>query len=268
MKSALVLLGQTTVEGLRWLGEVQLLLQQVLGFVFRGRISRRETVRQMLIIQMSVIGFDSQLIVFLTLLSGGMVLALNTSRFLITWGATEFAGGGVALAVVRELAPVLTAVVVAARVGSAIAAELGSMKISEQVDALRSLAVSPVEYLVVPRLLAAVVMLPALTVLADAMGGLGAYLVGVTQGIPSQEYVRSVQRFLTTYDLLSGLIKAAVFGLIIGLVACHSGLRARGGAVGVGRATTSAVVSTIVLIYLSDYLLSWILLSVQAMIVR
>jgi phospholipid/cholesterol/gamma-HCH transport system permease protein len=260
LKTALTLMGRATLEGLRWLGEAQLLLQQALGFIIRGRIRRAETVQQM-----AVIGFDSQLIVFLTLLSGGMVLALNTARLLVTWGASEFAGGGVALAVARELGPVLTAVVVAARVGSAIAAELGSMKISDQVDALRSLAVSPVEYLVVPRLVAAIIMLPILTVLADAMGGLGAFLVGVTQGIPAEEYVRSVQRFLTSYDLFGGLAKAAVFGFIIGLVACHTGLRARGGAVGVGRATTSAVVISIVLIYLSDYFLSWIMLSLLAL---
>jgi len=263
LKSAITLLGRLTLEGLRWLGEAQLLLQQALWLILRGRVQRAQTMQQM-----AVIGFDSLPIVLLTLLSGGMVLALHTVRQLVTYGAAEFAGGGVALAVARELGPVLTAVVVAARVGSAIAAELGSMKITDQVDALRSLAVSPVEHLVVPRVVAAVVMLPVLTVLADATGGLGAYVVGVTQGIASETYVRSVERFLTGADVFGGLAKAAVFGFIIAVVACHSGLRARGGAHGVGQATTSAVVISIVLIYVSDYFLSWVMLSVLALMGR
>jgi len=114
---------------------------------------------------------------------------------------------------------------------------------------------------VVPRLVAAVVMLPALVMLADAAGGIGAYMIGVTQGIAPQEFLRSVQQFLTPSDLFGGLAKAAVFGFIIALVSCHAGLRARGGAEGVGHATTSAVVISIVLIYLSDYPLTWIILS-------
>lgn len=258
MRRAITALGHATLDGLRWLGEAHLLLLEALGDIVRGRIRRRELTQQM-----AVLGFDSLPIVLLTLLAGGMVLALHTARELVNLGAQQYAGGMVAVSVARELGPVLTAVVVAARVGSAIAAELGSMKTTEQVDALRSLAVSPVEYLVVPRLMAAVVMLPVLTVLADATGGLGAYIVSVTQGIAPEEYLRSVQRFLTAYDLFGGLIKAAVFGFIIATVACHSGLRARGGAQGVGHATTSAVVISIVLIYVSDYFLSWVMLSLK-----
>ncbi len=245
-----------TLEGLRWLGEAQLLLQAALRDIARGRIRRGETVQQM-----AVLGFDSVPIVLITLAAVGMVLALNTARQIVGRGLSPYAGGLVAVTVAREAGPVLAAVVVAARVGSAIAAELGSMKITEQVDALRSLAVSPVEYLVVPRLVAAVVMLPALVVLADAAGGLGAYMIGVTQGIAPQEFLRSVQQFLAPSDLFGGVAKAAVFGFIIALVSCHVGLRARGGAEGVGRATTSAVVISIVLIYLSDYPLTWIMLA-------
>lgn len=236
------------------------MLQEAVGDILRGRVRWRETLRQM-----AVLGFDSLPIVLLTLLSGGMVLALHTAREMVRFGAQQFAGGMVAVSVARELGPVLTAVVVAARVGSAIAAELGSMKITEQVDGLRSLAVSPVEYLVVPRLVAGIVMLPILTVLADAAGGLGAYVVSVSQGITPEEYLRSVQRFLTGSDLFGGLIKAAVFGFIISMVACHVGLRTRGGAQGVGRSTTSAVVISIVLIYVTDYFLSWIMLSIIAL---
>jgi len=256
LKTAITALGRVTLEGLRWLGEAQLLLQEALGDILRGRVRGRETMQQM-----AVLGFDSLPIVLLTMLSVGMVLALNTARQLAGIGLSEYMGGLVAVSVAREAGPVLTAVVVAARVGSAIAAELGSMKVTEQVDALRSLAVRPVEYLVVPRLVAGVVMLPVLVMLADATGGLGAYLIGVTQGISPEEFIFSVGRFLTMSDLFGGLAKAAVFGFIIAVVACHVGLRTHGGAEGVGRATTSAVVVSIVLVYLTDYPLTWILLS-------
>ena len=249
-------MGRAVIEGLRWLGEAQLLLLAALGNIARGRVRRAETTEQM-----AVLGFDSLPIVVITMLAVGMVVSLNTARQMAGIGLSQFAGGAVAITVAREAGPVLAAVVVAARVGSAIAAELGSMKVTEQVDALRALAVSPVEYLVVPRLVAAVVKLPVLVVLADASGGLGAYLVGMTQGITPEEFLYSVQRFLTASDLLGGLAKSAVFGCIIGLVACHVGLRARGGAEGVGRATTSAVVISIVLIYVSDYPMTWIMLS-------
>ena len=260
MKTEVRALGRVTLEGLRWLGEAQLLLQQAVGLVLRGRVRRAETVQQM-----AVIGFDSLPIVVLTLFSGGMVLALNTTRLAVTYGFQNYTGGAVAVALARELGPVLTAVVVAARVGSAIAAELGSMKITDQVDALRSLAVSPVAYLVVPRLLAAVVMLPVLTVLADAAGGAGAYIIAVGQGISPEQYGLSIQRFLTAFDFFGGLGKAAVFGLVIALVSSHSGLRAHGGAQGVGRAVTSAVVISIVVIYVVDYFLTWIMLSLIAL---
>ena len=259
MKSAVILLGRVTLEGLRWLGEAQLLLLAALGDILRGRVRRRETAQQM-----AVLGFDSVPIVLLTLASVGMVIALNTARQTVSLGMTELAPGLVAVSLARELGPVVTAVVVAARVGSAIAAELGSMKTTDQVDALRSLAVSPVEYLVVPRLVAGVVMLPVLTVLGEMTGGAGAYVIGALQGISADQFVRSVQRFLIASDLFGGLGKAAVFGFIVSLVACHVGLRTRGGAQGVGHSTTSAVVISIVLIFLSDYFLTWILLSLTA----
>ena len=257
--NAIAVVGRATLEGLRWLGEAQLLLQRALVFIVRGRVRSGETARQM-----AVLGFDSVPIVFLTLASAGMVIALNTARQTVSMGMTELGPGLVAVSLARELGPVVTAVVVAARVGSAIAAELGSMKITDQVDAMRSLAVSPVEYLVVPRMVAGVVMLPVLTVLGSAAGGLGAYGIGSMQGISHQVFIRSVQRFLMASDVFGGLAKAAVFGFIISLVACHVGLRTRGGAEGVGRSTTSAVVISIVLIFLSDYFLTWILLSLTA----
>lgn len=257
MRSGLTALGRMTLDGLRWVGGAQMLAQAALADIARRRVRRRETIAQM-----AVVGFDSAPIVLLTLFSVGMVIALNTARQTVSLGLSGLAPGLVALSLAREMGPVVAAVVVAARVGSAVAAELGSMKITEQIDALRALAVSPVEYLVVPRLLGAVIMLPALTVLGDASGGLGAFVVSAPQGITAQTFVHSVQTVLPASDVFGGLIKAAVFGFIIALVSSHVGLRAQGGAAGVGRATTSAVVISIVLIFLSDYVMTWVLLAV------
>jgi len=167
-------------------------------------------------------------------------------------------GGLVSASVAREVAPVLTGVVVAARVGSAIAAELGTMKVTEQVDALRSLAVHPVDYLVVPRFMACVLMLPLLTLYADAAGVVAGYLVSAGMGVPSGGYFQAATSpvFIRMEHVLLGLAKTVVFGAIIALVSCQQGLRARGGAAGVGHATTNAVVLSIMLIYVVNYFLS------------
>lgn len=257
MPRFLASLGRALLGFLVFLGGSFLLFADALGYLARGRLGVRETVRQM-----AVIGGDSLPIVIITLLFGGMVLSLQTVSTFITFGATSLVGGLVALSVTRELAPVLTGVVVAARAGSAIAAELGAMTITEQVDALRALAVSPSQYLVLPRLLAAVIVLPLITIFAVAAGGLGAYLVAVAKGITTGEYVTSIQHYLTWSDLFGGLGKTAIFGGIIAIVGSQRGLTARGGAQGVGQATTSAVVLSIVLIYAANYFLSWLILRI------
>jgi phospholipid/cholesterol/gamma-HCH transport system permease protein len=165
----------------------------------------------------------------------------------------------VAFIVGRELVPVLVGVVVAARAGSAIAAEIGTMKVSEQIDALRSLAVSPIQYLVVPRLLACVIMLPCLCVLSDFTALIGGYFVSVWQGVPGNLYIDSIREYVVLHDFTSGIIKTVVFGVIVALVSCHQGLITRGGATGVGRATTNAVVLSVVLIYVFDFILAYIM---------
>lgn len=248
-------LGRAMLDFLRFAGGSFLLLADALGYLARGRISLRHTVRQM-----SAIGGDSLPIVLVTLLFGGMVLGLHTVNQFVRLGATSLIGGLVAVSTARELAPVLTGVVVAARAGSAMAAELGSMTVTEQVDALRALATSPVEYLVVPRLVAAVVILPVITVFANAAGMLGAFILAVTQGVNISEYVLSIQRSLTWSDLFGGLAKTAVFGGIIAIVGTNRGLTTTGGAEGVGRSTTAAVVLSIVLIYTFNFFLSWLIL--------
>ncbi|MGL5206372.1 MAG: MlaE family ABC transporter permease [Acidaminococcaceae bacterium] len=215
----------------------------------------RETVRQM-----ARLGADSLPIVMMTIMFTGMVLAVQTSKEFVRFGAASSVGGVVAIAMGRELAPVLTGVVVAGRVGAAIAAEIGTMKVTEQIDALRVMATNPITYLVVPRFLAAVLMLPLLVVFANAIGSIGGWIVATNYaGISSFTYTNSIKVFMEPFDLLSGMIKASVFGAIIAIVGCHKGLHTRQGAEGVGISTTDAVVLSIILIFISNYFLSIIL---------
>ena len=238
-----------------FVGSSSLLFMQAIGHIARGALGGRLTLNQM-----AAIGVDSLPIVVITVASSGMVLALYGAQTIVKWGMGSYlVGGGVALSIAREIGPVLTAVVVAARSGSAIAAELGSMKISEQIDALRALAISPVERLVVPRLLAIVITLPALVVLADIVGVAGGYMVAVVNGVPGGGYLTSIKSFVVMRDVTMGLLKALVFGVVIVIVGCQEGLQTTGGASGVGRSTTNAVVISIVLIYILDFLLTYVM---------
>jgi len=237
-----------------YIGELSFLVGRAIAYVLRGSVDVRDT-----LMQMSVIGFNSIPIAVLTTLSSGSVIALYFAPFLLKYGVGDFTGAVVALVMGRELAPVLVGVVVAARSGSAIAAEIGTMKVSEQIDALRSLAVSPIQYLVVPRMIACMVMLPCLCVVADFTGILGGYFVSVWQGVPPGSYVDSIQNFVLLHDFTTGIVKTFVFGIIIALVSCHQGLITRGGATGVGRATTNAVVLSVVLIYVFDFVLAYLM---------
>lgn len=234
-----------------YLGEILMLLWQAVK-ALRNGVNGRD-----LIDQMTLLGVNSVAIALLTASTSGAVLALYFAPFLKQYGAEGFTGAVVALAISRELGPVLTGVVVAARAGSAIAAELGTMKVTEQIDALRALAVSPVQYLVVPRLLAAIIMVPLVCGLADAGGIFGGYWISGTQGVLGVTYLESIKQFLAPADFLKGIVKTLVFGVIIALVGCHQGLATRGGATEVGRATTNAVVLSIVLIYIANFVLTY-----------
>lgn len=210
--------------------------------------------------QMVHLGVDSLPIVLLTILFTGMVITLQTAHEFIKYGAQSSVGGVVAISMLRELAPVLTGVVVAGRVGAAIAAELGSMKVTEQIDALRVMAVDPIKYLVVPRFLACIMMVPMLVIFADVIGTLGGYLVATLySGISSFTYLNSITTFAVVHDVVAGLVKAMFFGGIIAIIGCYKGLTAGQGAEGVGRATTASVVSSIITIFVSNYFLSMIL---------
>lgn len=207
--------------------------------------------------QMEFVGVKSFFVISLTGTFTGMVLALQTYHAFEVFNAESMVGATVALSMCRELGPVLGALMVTARAGSAMAAELGTMRVTEQIDALQTMAVDPIEYLFVPRVVAALIMAPILTVYFNFLGILGGYFVGVHYlGIPSGPFVTSIVRYTDYDDLTSGLIKSFFFGLILSFVSCYKGYTAGEGAKGVGTATTQAVVLSAVLILVSDYFLT------------
>lgn len=208
------------------------------------------------------VGVGSLTIVALVGTFVGMVFALQSVSAFRTFQAETFVGPTVALVLTRELAPVFTAVMVAARAGSGMATELGSMRITEQVDALSTLAVNPVQYLVVPRVLAATIMAPLLTMVFNFVGMIGAYFVAVLmQNVDRGVFIERTRWFLDSDDILQGLAKATVFGLALSLISCYQGFFARGGAKGVGIATTRAVVGSFITVLVLDYFLTDIWLS-------
>ena len=215
--------------------------------------------------QMWVVGVRSLPIASLTALFVGMVMVLNTGDQLQRFGAKLYTAGIGIIALTREMVPVFTAVVVGARVAASMAAELGTMKITEQIDAMQALAVNPTKYLVAPRVVATTLMLPIITIYANVVGFLGGLIVGVSAlNIPIRLYWNNTRTFLTMSDLYSGILKTFFFGAIIGIVGCYFGFRTRGGAQGVGQSTTTAVVATLVLILLFDFILSsWFLYLTQ-----
>jgi len=231
------------------------MLWRTVNWMVRPPFEIREWMRQMV-----RVGFDSIPVVFLTSMFTGMVLALQTFNGFARVHAENFVGSVVALAMLRELSPVLVGLMVTGRVGSSMAAEIGTMRVTEQIDALKALATDPVHYLFVPRVIAGVTMLPLLVVLGDALGIGGGYLVAVKLLRANPViYEQNTYQFLDMNDMWSGLIKAAVFGLILALTGCVRGYYTTGGAEGVGRSTTNAVVSASLIILLSDFFLTKIL---------
>lgn len=227
-----------------------------------------ETMRQLchrprlrhILAQMSHLGVDSLSIVSLTLLFTGVVLTLQTAHEFIKFGAQSTIGAVIAIAIGRELGPVLVGVVCAGRVGAAITAEISTMKVTEQIDALRVMAVSPVDYLIVPRMIACMIVVPLLTVFGDFVGVLGGWAVAVYySGISSFLFTNSIHVYVDAYDLVGGIIKAVFFGNVIAVLGCYYGLHAPEGAAGVGRATTRTVVASIIVIFILNALLTLIL---------
>jgi len=207
--------------------------------------------------QMEFVGVQSLFVVILTGSFTGMVLALQGFNALKRFGAESLVGPTVALSMARELGPVLTGLMVTGRAGSAMATELGTMRVTEQIDALETMAVNPIKYLVVPRILSGIIMFPVLTIVTSFVGVVGGYLIGVKMlGINPGVYIGRTIDFVNIGDLFSGLAKSVVFGLITTLVACYYGYNARGGAEGVGKAATGSVVTGCVMILVSDYIIS------------
>lgn len=246
---------RTVDRSLGFIGGTSILFGGAMSYILRAAVDVRDTMNQM-----AVIGVASLPIVLVTVTFSGMVLALYSALTLVAYGfGGTFVGGGVARSIAQEIGPVLTAVVVTARAGSAMAAEIGSMQVTEQVDALRALAVDPVRYLVVPRLLASIIMLPVITIIADIVATAGGYFVAMQNGVPGGLFLSSVQTYMEPNIVIRGLLKTLVFGAIIAIVGCYEGLSTKGGATGVGRSTTRAVVMSIVLIYIANFFLAYIL---------
>ncbi len=206
-------------------------------------------------IQMARVGVDSIPVVSLIAACVGMILALQAASQLRRFGATIYVADLVGLTLTRELGPLMTALIIAGRSGSAIAAEIGTMRVSEEIDALTVMGVNPVEFLVLPRVLALTVMLPCLTVMADLIGILGGAGIGtLLLDLTAANYVAQTVRALYVKDIAMGLVKSVAFALIIALVGCHQGFRAEGGAEGVGRRTTASVVVAVFLLIVTDLL--------------
>ena len=207
--------------------------------------------------EMINIGYFSMPVVGLTAVFTGMVLALQSYTGFSRFAAEGAVATVVVLSVTRELGPVISGLMVAGRVGAAMAAEIGTMRVTDQIDALTTLSADPLRYLVLPRLLAGVITMPMLVLVADIIGVFGGYLVGVYRlNFNPQAYLIGTREHLETSDVVHGLVKAAVFGFIITLMGCYHGYHSRGGAEGVGRATTHAVVSASILILIVDYLIT------------
>ncbi|MEQ8541905.1 MAG: MlaE family lipid ABC transporter permease subunit [Coleofasciculus sp. D1-CHI-01] len=228
---------------------------QVIVHLLGGKIYRRNTLEQM-----AVVGPDSLTISLITATFIGAVFTIQVTREFINFGATTAIGGVLALALSRELAPVLTAVVIAGRVGSAFAAEIGTMRVTEQIDALYMLKTDPIDYLVIPRVIACCLMLPLLTILSIILGMTGGVLIAINfYNIPQSVFLDSARNFLGIWDLFTAMIKAAVFGMLIAVIGCSWGLTTTGGAKGVGQSTTTAVVTALLAIFITNFFLSWLM---------
>ncbi|MDY6407939.1 MAG: ABC transporter permease [Pseudomonadota bacterium] len=207
--------------------------------------------------QMIEIGFYSLPVVALTTLFSGMVIALQTYEAVSQFSAEGAVAMVVRVAVIRELAPVMAGLMVAGRIGAAMAAEIGTMRVTEQIDALSTLSTNPFKYLIAPRVLAGIVMLPILVLIGDVIGICGGYMIGVYKlDFNATTYLTNTWQYLKPMDIISSMTKAGVFGFIITLLGCYNGFQSQGGAQGVGRATTNAVVSSSILILIFNYILT------------
>jgi phospholipid/cholesterol/gamma-HCH transport system permease protein len=249
--------GRAVLDLLAEIGRVTLFLKEVIVQGLTPRYYPRQVFEQMV-----RIGYNSLPVVGLTAFFTGGALALQIYLGSSRFNAESLVASIVALGITRELGPVLGGLMVAGRVGAAIAAELGTMKVTEQIDALVTLSTNPFKYLAGPRLVAAVITMPLLVAIGDTIGVMGGYIVGTRSlGFNAYAYLKNTKDFLHADDVTSGLIKAAVFGFIIAVMGCYHGFNSKGGAQGVGRATTNAVVSSAILILAANFALTSLLFS-------
>ncbi len=245
-------IGKKTIEICEYIGGITILFLQTLMWLFRFDIRWKLTLNQM-----AILGADSVFIVVITTFFTGAVVSLQLAEMAVRYGLAKYIGGGVAVSMFRELAPMLTAVVVAGRAGSAITAEIGSMKVTEQIDALDVMAVSPVKYLVLPRVLACFAMFPVLTLFAGASGVIGGGIVAnMTANVTPEIYIQSIKDMLWMRDFWGGLSKSFFFAVEVALISCYQGLQTKGGAAGVGIATTGSVVYSTIVVFVTNYFLS------------
>jgi len=244
----LAALGAKGVEFVCYMGSIAIFMGDIAYALVHPPFRIREAIRQT-----AQIGANSIPIVSLISLFVGIVIALQSAYQMQKMSAEMYIASLVALSMIRELGPVLTALVVAGRSGAAITAEIGTMKVTEQIDALETLSANPVQYLVVPRFIAMLIMLPILTIYADFFGMLGGYLIGVGKlGITHSMYMQTTTNSLVIKDVMTGLIKSISFAVIICTIACFEGMNSGGGAEGVGKATTSSVVKSFIMIIIAD----------------
>jgi phospholipid/cholesterol/gamma-HCH transport system permease protein len=260
MKSFIERLGSTLIYFITEMGEMVFLALRIHRWMFKKPFDGK-----LILEQMVKVGFESIPVAVTTALFTGMVLALQSGYTLENKikGVSQFIGSVVSISMVRELGPVLTAMVIAGRMGSAAAAEIGTMQVTEQIDALYTLAANPIKYLAVPRYLAFTFMLPLLVIFADIVGWFGGLLVSSMKFTTATIYIDSTRNSLETGDIMGGVIKGMFFGAIMAVVACRQGFSTRNGAEGVGISTTNAVVFAFMLILISDYFLNAILIAMH-----
>ena len=252
VKTGIEAMGESVIEWIEELGGMAQMLVEALAWAVRPPFRLR-----VLLQTIEEVGVGSLFIVLLTGVFTGLVMAYQSIYAFGLFGAESLVGGAVAISLARELAPVLTALMVAGRTGSSMTTELGTMRVTEQIDAMAVMAVNPIQYLVTPRVLATILMMPILTLLFNFVGivaayGISVFAINVDPGI----FVLKIQDFVDLYDLQNSAIKGAVFGVIISVVGCYKGFYASGGAKGVGNATTSSVVTSSISILLADYILT------------
>lgn len=257
MKNPIAQTGKITLSLISHITGILALLFNTLSWIIIGPFKGKAAKRQSIFEQMVFAGVQSILIVFFISLFTGIVIAMQSAYQLKQLGAIIYVAPMVSISMARELGPVFTALVVTGRVGSAITAELGTMKVSEQIEALETLALDPVRFLVVPRFWALLVMLPCLTIMSDITGILGGLIVGVFNlQLNAYRYLTFSFDFMTWKDVWTGLLKSVAFATVISMISCYVGLDTRGGAEGVGRATTLSVVISFILIVLVDCILT------------